>query len=243
LERGWKLATTRGFARQGRHLMQYSRIDWLIIVLVFGLSVAANLPGDLHTVFPLAPIVLQLLLLLLLVFALVRYATLSMVIAINILFVGSGVSALLAEHFQVDHRGLLTLAGLMLVLALGRHILKLADMDATPDSAAAQSVQTLFRAVEQGNLAWTHRLLAMGADINVRDEAGRTPLMYAAAKGYDDMVQVLIQNGADPGLQNNRGESAMTIALMKGYKRIAESLRLADESTRPEQRRPERGRT
>ena len=77
---------------------------------------------------------------------------------------------------------------------------------------------------------------AMGADINVRNEAGQTPLMRAAAKGYADMVQVLIQNGANPRLENNRGESAMTIALLKGYTRIAESLKMAETAHRAERR-------
>jgi ankyrin repeat protein len=70
----------------------------------------------------------------------------------------------------------------------------------------------------------------MGADVNVRNDAGQTPLMFATEKGYADMVQVLIQSGANPKLVNNQGESALTIALMKGYTRIAESLELAEAS-------------
>jgi ankyrin repeat protein len=51
----------------------------------------------------------------------------------------------------------------------------------------------------------------------LRNDAGQTPLMSAAEKGYADMVQVLLQNGANPKLANNQGDSALTIALMKGY--------------------------
>ena len=220
--------------------MPFSRIDWVIIVLAFGLSVGANLPAGGEPALALAA-GLQILLLVLLAVALVRYATLSMVIAIGVLFVGSGASRLLAEHFQVEHRGLLALAGVLLVLAIGRNLVRLADSKAAPEGEAAPSIQMLFRAVEQGNLAWTSRLLAIGADINVRNEAGQTPLMCAAAKGYADMVQVLLQNGADPALHNKRGESAMTIALIKGYKRIAESLKMAEDAHRAD-RREERSR-
>lgn len=220
--------------------MQYSRAEWLLIALIFGLSVAANLPAELQMVGQLPPIALQILLLVLLTFALVRYAPLSLVIAISILVVGSGTSGLLADYFQVEHWGFLAITGLMLLLSLGIHLFNLSVQDSVPEGGATQSIQMLFRAVEQGNLAWTYRLLAMGADINVRNEAGQTPLMRAAAKGYADMVQVLIQNGANPRLENNRGESAMTIALMKGYKRIAESLKMAEASQRSE-RREERG--
>ena len=210
--------------------MNYSKVEWLLIVLVFGLGMAANLPAE----FPLTVLVtrdlLQALLLVLLAFVLVHYAPLSVVITAGMLLVGSGAPALIAGHFQLEQSVVWALAGLMLLLSLARHMLKLHDQDDTPNSGRSQNLQTLFRVVQQGNLAWTHRLIAMGADVNVRNEAGETPLMCAAAKGYADMVQVLIQNGANPRLENNRGESALTIALMKGYTRIAESLEIAAAS-------------
>ena len=109
------------------------------------------------------------------------------------------------------------------------------DQDTPANGGASQNVKALFRVVERGNLAWTYRLIAMGADVNVRNDAGQTPLMFAAEKGYADMVQVLIQHGANPKLANNQGESAMTIALMKGYTRIAESLEMAAASYLSEQ--------
>lgn len=216
--------------------MHYSRAEWLLIVLTFGVSIVANLPAGVQTFGQVAPVVLQILLLVLLTFALVRYAPLSLVIGISILVIGSGTSGLLADYFHVEHWGLLALTGLMLLLSLAIHLFDLSVQDGVADNVGTQSVQMLFRAVEQGNLAWTYRLLAMGADINVRNEAGQTPLMRAAAKGYADMVQVLLQNGANPRLENNRGESAMTIALMKGYTRIAESLQMAEVSHRAERR-------
>lgn len=216
--------------------MHYSRAEWLLIALIFGVSVAANLPAGLQVAGPVAPVVLQILLLVLLTFALVRYAPLSLVIGISILIIGSGTSGLLADYFQVEHWGFLAVTGLILLLSLAIHLFDLSVRDGAAEAGGMQSVQTLFRAVEQGNLAWTYRLLAMGADINVRNEAGQTPLMRAAAKGYADMVQVLIQNGANLRLENNRGESAMTIALMKGYTRIAESLKMAEAAHRTERR-------
>ena len=216
--------------------MQYSRAEWLLIALIFGVSVAANLPAEFQIIGQVPLILLQIALLVLLIFVLVRYVPFSNIIVMSILFVGSGASRLLADYFQVEHWGALAITGLVLLLSLGVRLLQLSDHDPAPEGAATQSIQTLFRAVEQGNLAWTYRLLAMGADINVRNEAGQTPLMRAAAKGYADMVQILIQNGADPRLENKRGESAMTIALLKGYTRIAESLKMAEASLRSERR-------
>jgi hypothetical protein len=217
--------------------MNYSKPEWLLIIFAFGLSVAANLSAE----SPLTPGALLLVLLAIMSFALVRYVPLAVVIAISLLLVGSGTPSMLAGHFQIGEWIVLMLIGLVLLLSLGAYILKLHDQDEPSESGASQSVQTLFRVVDQGNIAWTHRLIAMGADVNVRNEDGETPLMRAAAKGYADMVQVLLQHGANPGLHNGRGESALTIALMRGYTRIAESLKFAGHgmpSGREQDRQP-----
>jgi serine/threonine-protein phosphatase 6 regulatory ankyrin repeat subunit A/serine/threonine-protein phosphatase 6 regulatory ankyrin repeat subunit B len=40
-------------------------------------------------------------------------------------------------------------------------------------------------------------LISLGANVNTKDEQGRTALMEAARNGYEKMVQLLIDNGAD----------------------------------------------
>ena len=178
----------------------------------------------------MTPATLQIVLCIVLVFALVRYVPLPIVIAFSTLLVGSGVPWILDSHFELGHRVILAITAIMLLLSLGYRTLKAKDQNTPLNGGASQNVKALFRVVERGNLAWTYRLIAMGADVNVRNEAGQTPLMFAAEKGYADMVQVLIQHGANPKLANNQGESALTIALMKGYTRIAESLEMAEAS-------------
>lgn len=215
--------------------MRYSRAEWLLIASVFGLSVAANLPAELQAVVPVTPAALQIILCVLLVFALVRYVPLPIVIVFSMLLVGSGVPWILDGHFKVGYWVFLFIIAFMLLLSLGYRTLNAKDQDTPSNDGASQNVQALFRVVGRGNLAWTYRLIAMGADVNVRDEAGQTPLMFATEKGYADMVQVLIQNGANPKLVNNQDESALTIALMKGYTRIAESLEMAEASHKYEQ--------
>jgi hypothetical protein len=210
--------------------MRYSRAEWLLITSVFGLSVAANLPAELQAVVTVTPAALQIILCVLLVFALVRYVPLPIVIAFSMLVVGSGVPWILDDHFKVGYWVFLAIIAFLLLLSLGYRTLNAKDKDAPSNGGTSQNVQALFRVVGRGNLAWTYRLIAMGADVNVRNEAGQTPLMLATEKGYADMVQVLIQHGANPKLVNNQGESALTIALMKGYTRIAESLELAEAS-------------
>jgi len=215
--------------------MRYSRAEWLLIAGVFGLSVAANLPAELQAVVPVTPATLQIILCILLVFALVRYVPLPIVIAFSMLLVGSGVPWMLDSHFQLGYWVFMAIIAIMLLLSLAYRVINAKDQDTPSNGGAPQNVKALFRVVERGNIAWTYRLIAMGADVNVRNDAGQTPLMLAAEKGYADMVQVLLQNGANPKLANNQGESALTIALMKGYTRIAESLEMAEASHKYEQ--------
>ena len=74
-------------------------------------------------------------------------------------------------------------------------------------------------------------LLNHGANINVRDASGWTPLMVAscecgAATPPDtrDAVKVLLDRGADPNLQNNQGRSALMIAAERGNSPAATML-------------------
>ena len=207
--------------------MKYSGTEWLLIISVFVLSIGANLPVDLQTMVPITKVMLLILLCGILVFALVRYTPLPIVIAVSMLLVGSGLPWILDEYFNVRYWVSLAIVAIMLLLSAVYRTLYIKDEEALAKGSTAQSVQSLFTVVGRGNLAWTYRLIAMGADVNVRNEAGQTPLMLATEKGYADMVQILIQHGANPQLVNNQGESALTIALMKGYTRIAESLELA----------------
>ena len=208
--------------------MKFSRTEWLLIASVFLLGVAANLPAGLQAAVPVTPATVQLILCLLLVFSLVRYVPLPIVISLNMLLVGSGIPWILDKHFGLGYRVSLVIMAIMLLLSLGYRSINARDADAPSHGGVSQNVTALVRVVARGNLAWTQHLIAMGADVNVRNDAGQTPLMFAAEKGYADMVQVLLQNGANPKLANNQGDSALTIALMKGYTRIAESLEMAE---------------
>jgi hypothetical protein len=49
-------------------------------------------------------------------------------------------------------------------------------------------------------------------DINVKDNNGRTVLMYAAINGKDDIVKLLVEKGAKVNLRANNGDTASTLA-------------------------------
>jgi ankyrin repeat protein len=63
---------------------------------------------------------------------------------------------------------------------------------------------------DQTNVA--HYLVEAGADINLTDNGGETPLMWATSRGDDgvDMVRYLIVHGADLYAKDNYGATAFS---------------------------------
>jgi ankyrin repeat protein len=52
----------------------------------------------------------------------------------------------------------------------------------------------------------------LGADVNIRDHEGNTPLHYAAARGDNEMILYLISKGADVMVANKAGQSTVDAA-------------------------------
>ena len=57
------------------------------------------------------------------------------------------------------------------------------------------------------------KLIEKGANVNIQNENGFTPLMWAAAFGQEKTVEKLIQAGADVNFQDERGRTALMFAV------------------------------
>lgn len=55
-------------------------------------------------------------------------------------------------------------------------------------------------------------LLKAGADVDYRNELGKTPLMYAAETGIARNVRILLGAGAKADIRSNNGDTALTLA-------------------------------
>jgi len=73
---------------------------------------------------------------------------------------------------------------------------------------AAESTD-LFDAVRAGDARSVKVLLQSGADANVRNEIGATPLLYAAALPSQDCLRVLLDGGADVNASSTSGSTAL----------------------------------
>ena len=71
----------------------------------------------------------------------------------------------------------------------------------------------LHEAVGYADFPETARwLIEQGADVNARDNIGRTPLQWAAEYGRAESVRLLMGAGADPTMQDSTGKTALDIA-------------------------------
>ena len=64
----------------------------------------------------------------------------------------------------------------------------------------------------RGDVEQVKRLLARGADINTQDNVKFTPLLYAVANDYPEVVKVLLEEGADPFLEDCVGRNSFDYA-------------------------------
>jgi ankyrin repeat protein len=63
----------------------------------------------------------------------------------------------------------------------------------------------LHFAAQAGDVSEVKRLVAAGADVNVQDENGNTPLKYASAEPHPEVLRTLIALGASPHMSDRRG--------------------------------------
>jgi len=77
-------------------------------------------------------------------------------------------------------------------------------------------------------------LIDGGANVNMENKIGNTPLHYAAAMGNQPVVQILLDRGADPNITNKNGQTPLSKALDFGYKSIEHIL--LEKGAMPNQR-------
>jgi ankyrin repeat protein len=72
-----------------------------------------------------------------------------------------------------------------------------------------------FNADKENSFETVKLLLAKGAKVNIQDENGKSPLMFAAIYHDKDVVKLLLDAGADTTLKDNWGKTAFDLASNK----------------------------
>ena len=68
---------------------------------------------------------------------------------------------------------------------------------------------------KRGDATYLSYLLSRGADANMRDGQGNTPMMLAVEGGHPDMVEILAKKRANANLGNKAGETPLLRAVQR----------------------------
>ncbi|WP_080571789.1 ankyrin repeat domain-containing protein [Orientia tsutsugamushi] len=84
----------------------------------------------------------------------------------------------------------------------------------------------LHRAVKDGNIEEVKRLLSAdnNIDINIKDTYFNTPLYYAVAKGYIEIIKLLLSHGANINSTNSSGNTPLICSVIAEHIEIVKLL-------------------
>lgn len=106
--------------------------------------------------------------------------------------------------------------------AMGTSLIKAgASLDLTEQSYEETA---LTIALYNGSIEMVNLLLEEGANPDLQDSTGWTPLMTAATKGDEEGVKLLLQAGADPLKSDDTGYTAADYAYEYGFEELATML-------------------
>jgi hypothetical protein len=90
-----------------------------------------------------------------------------------------------------------------------------------PRTTETYGAVALFNAIMKERVSMIDSLIKSGAEVNITNPDGTTPLMAAAEKGNPEMVRLLLAKGADVSIKSVSGETADQIAQRCGFPEVA----------------------
>ena len=80
----------------------------------------------------------------------------------------------------------------------------------------------IWEAATEGDMEAVKQFIDEGADVNVKNKVGSTPLLYAAV--HKEIIELLIAKGADVNAKNNSGWTPLLMAVLGDRKEVIELL-------------------
>ena len=88
----------------------------------------------------------------------------------------------------------------------------------------AETENTMVLAAKGGNISVVRMLLDAGADPNMKNSKGCTPLFMSASEGHLGITKLLLQRGAQPNIANRSGFTPLHQAACYGDIDVAKEL-------------------
>ena len=100
------------------------------------------------------------------------------------------------------------------------------DLGAPIDFADGNGITMLGRSVLNNEIEMAKMLIARGANVNVVDKQGMTPLLWAANIDFGDasMVELLLRAGARADARNKDGLTPLELARKYGHTNLIPAL-------------------
>ena len=95
---------------------------------------------------------------------------------------------------------------------------------AFPPNANTPTASPLLTAIKQNDRGETKRLIESRADLESRNESGRTPLALFALKGDAEMVTLLLEKGADIEAKDSSGLTPLMWGTFGSNPRVVQTL-------------------